>query len=731
MRWWQKSGIEKQLIGLEWHKRWEATFSSSFERADNEFLTEAAAPEMVGSTTVVVVLSGCQIIISNCGDTRAVLCRGTETIPLTVDQKKKDGYSFKVHRTKAWQEEVKSARQGQRDAESKLSSLEAYLGICCHCLFTESELQNMRVEMAAMKRDAEHYSRQEHMELEKRYRELTDLLYYKQTQLEAMASEKAAAEFQLEKEIKRIQEAQVEAERNRASRRVSSWEEDTDIKALEPLPLHHRHMVGSSIQLQKAAKFLDSGAVRATRFLWRYPTARVLLLFYLVFVHLFLMYLLHRLQALYCADSVVDLLLKSGANQYIEFKSIDAIFVCDGEGKLCSVPSSREAIFKDQSLTLIQKTQLRMFFKVVLEHLEAVGSDGGEIDKSRISEEDLESAFVEFLKKMRLPPKIKSIILYAIAMADYDQDNLEDCKDVLKTKDGIDRLALHHSSVGRFSNALGALIYPIYGQGELPQAFCCRAAVKGCLYVLRIPVLALLMDKGCGSYKGVKLASGQDLFSPQLVLDLSQIVPSPLANSSPDFLQDGSEIFGLRDAKGKVARGICITNSSLKPDVSNFLVVYPPKSLYPEQITSIRVLQMGSNLVVCPAGMFVLYLSALCDDAIQGKKLLNEATCGLVSVPISGYPENSSTDQSENMEEGKPTLLWSALYIQELARGSYGSISSTPMPDGNLNYDYLLDASLKLFNKMYPHEEFLPKTTSSDKLEEDDEFAAYCSLFED
>ncbi|KAM7509588.1 hypothetical protein LguiA_020041 [Lonicera macranthoides] len=73
--------------GIEWQQRWEAVFSSSFERADNEALTEAAAPEMVGSTAVVVVLSGCQIIISNCGDSRAVLCRGTETIPLTVDQK--------------------------------------------------------------------------------------------------------------------------------------------------------------------------------------------------------------------------------------------------------------------------------------------------------------------------------------------------------------------------------------------------------------------------------------------------------------------------------------------------------------------------------------------------------------------------------------------------------------------------------------------------------------------
>lgn len=184
----------------------------------------------------------------------------------------------------AWQEEVERARQGQRDAEGKLSSLEA-------------EFQKMRVEMAGMKRDAEHYSRQEHMELEKRYRELTDLLYYKQTQLEAMASEKAAAEFQLEKGVKRLQEAQVEAERSRASRRASSsWEEETDIKTLDSLPLHHRHMAGASRQLQRAAKILDSGAVSATRFLWRYPIARVILLFYLVFVHLFLMYLLHHLQ---------------------------------------------------------------------------------------------------------------------------------------------------------------------------------------------------------------------------------------------------------------------------------------------------------------------------------------------------------------------------------------------------------------------------------------------------
>jgi hypothetical protein len=41
------------------------------------------------------------------------------------------------------------------------------------------------------------------------------------------------------------------------------------------------------------------------------------------------------------------------------------------------------------------------------------------------------------------------IILYAIAMADYDQEDTKICEDVLTTKDGVDRLALYNSSVGR------------------------------------------------------------------------------------------------------------------------------------------------------------------------------------------------------------------------------------------------------------------------------------------
>lgn len=415
-----------------------------------------------------------------------------------------------------------------------------------------------------------------------------------------------------------------------------------------------------------------------------------------------------------CADAMIDLILKSEVNQYMEFKSIDGSFITDGEGNLENVPDSRSAIFKDRKLSFTEKNQLMRFFKLVQKHLEAADG-GGESNesKSSISEQDLESPFVEFLSKMGLSPKLKSIVLYAIAMADYDQENGDVYKSVLKTKDGIDRLALYHSSVGRFPNAPGAMIYPIYGQGELPQAFCRRAAVKGCIYVLRMPVNSVLMDKASGSYKGVCLASEQELFSHKLILAPSFVVQSPPPHSSPD-----AHDFGSRNTTEKLARSICISKHSLKLDVANCLAFFPPRSLFPEQVTAIHVLQLSSNVAVCPSGMFLTYLSAICEDDVQGKKLLHAAIHVLFHVPVSGSSgnNNSAEDQSET-EDAKPALLWSVLYTQELAKFQdvLDNIIRTPMPDGSPYYHDLLGATEKIFQELYSGEEFFPKPTSSEE----------------
>ncbi|KAH7686360.1 protein phosphatase 2C protein [Dioscorea alata] len=78
---------KKGSDGEGWQRRWEMAFSDGFERVDDEVIAEGVASDIVGSTALVVLVSGCQIISSNCGDSRAVLCRGDQTIQLTIDHK--------------------------------------------------------------------------------------------------------------------------------------------------------------------------------------------------------------------------------------------------------------------------------------------------------------------------------------------------------------------------------------------------------------------------------------------------------------------------------------------------------------------------------------------------------------------------------------------------------------------------------------------------------------------
>ncbi|KAF8006032.1 hypothetical protein BT93_K0350 [Corymbia citriodora subsp. variegata] len=78
----------------------EKALSSCFLKVDDEVcgvsrsmngsdpsLMESMAPETVGSTAVVGLVCSTHIIIANCGDSRAVLYRGKETVPLSVDHK--------------------------------------------------------------------------------------------------------------------------------------------------------------------------------------------------------------------------------------------------------------------------------------------------------------------------------------------------------------------------------------------------------------------------------------------------------------------------------------------------------------------------------------------------------------------------------------------------------------------------------------------------------------------
>lgn len=91
----------ERLTGGEVEELWKAAINRSFQRIDEMAMTLCQCQgverfkvcrihpqlSLVGSTAVVSLLTQEYIIVANCGDSRAVLCRDGKAIPLSVDHK--------------------------------------------------------------------------------------------------------------------------------------------------------------------------------------------------------------------------------------------------------------------------------------------------------------------------------------------------------------------------------------------------------------------------------------------------------------------------------------------------------------------------------------------------------------------------------------------------------------------------------------------------------------------
>ncbi|GLT98719.1 hypothetical protein SLE2022_162100 [Rubroshorea leprosula] len=94
-----KPGIHDANMEQNWQDKWKKALTNCFVKVDAEiggFNSDTSgnktdlppiAPETVGSTALVAVVCPTHIIIANCGDSRAVLCRGKVAVPLSIDHK--------------------------------------------------------------------------------------------------------------------------------------------------------------------------------------------------------------------------------------------------------------------------------------------------------------------------------------------------------------------------------------------------------------------------------------------------------------------------------------------------------------------------------------------------------------------------------------------------------------------------------------------------------------------
>ncbi|KAM5290361.1 rab proteins geranylgeranyltransferase component A 1 isoform 2-T2 [Glossophaga mutica] len=153
---------------------------------------------------------------------------------------------------------------------------------------------------------------------------------------------------------------------------------------------------------------------------------------------------------LYSRGLLIDLLIKSNVSRYAEFKNITRILAFR-EGRVEQVPCSRADVFNSKQLTMVEKRMLMKFLTFCMEYEEHP-------DEYKAYEE---MTFSEYLKTQKLTPNLQYFVLHSIAMTSETAS---------RTVDGLAATKNFLHCLGRYGNT--PFLFPLYGQGELPQCFC-------------------------------------------------------------------------------------------------------------------------------------------------------------------------------------------------------------------------------------------------------------------
>lgn len=195
-------------------------------------------------------------------------------------------------------------------------------------------------------------------------------------------------------------------------------------------------------------------------------------------------------QLAFCTGPLVDVLLRSGAHAYLEFKAVECVAMLGrtgpaGADELRPIPASRAEVF---SSTLLSPADKRALMRT----LKAAGAE--EEGTSALFPPG--TSFASALREAGLSQTLADAVMYGIALLENGEG--------VSAPEGAGAIRRYLSSLGRFAGA-GALLAPLYGASELPQAFC-RTAVRANARFL-LPQHLTFAIAGCG-WRHVRAAPG-------------------------------------------------------------------------------------------------------------------------------------------------------------------------------------------------------------------------------
>jgi RAB protein geranylgeranyltransferase component A len=505
---------------------------------------------------------------------------------------------------------------------------------------------------------------------------------------------------------------------------------------------------------------------------------------------------------IYADGPAVNGLIESSVSEYLEFKSLQAIYYVskDKNNKktnphCCTrVPCSKNDIFASKLLSPMDKRRLMKFLQTAMDFAAAAAEDVAAttmsssaetmtedgVDQvqffnerhlnqgrslSRPQNKPVNSTDLEFLQDLcrrsppvdgtplpsachfetylrehqKLSPELIPLVRYALTLETGDESFHGDNKiqhlhpgTENSTKSGMQRLCAHMRALGRFGTT--AFLVPLYGSGELTQAFCRCAAVYGATYLLRRTPVGIRLQTSTTGSTTVKAQQQEEKCSKRSVQavilqsspDNPQHDPTQTIACTHVIVSEGALMENRVQSTGKrVLRRISIISGKpmmammddeerplSQPEQQQRNVLIIPPGTIAEQTSTIHVLFLDEGVNVAPhvpGGCTVAHLTTTVQSNASNdvpESLLKDALQLVLDLCSKSYESNSPGTPT-------PTELFHASFSyalfpkDDLAWSDCSGMHVLHRPRPGLSADQSFEQSAQVFHDICPGQEFL------------------------
>lgn len=282
---------------------------------------------------------------------------------------------------------------------------------------------------------------------------------------------------------------------------------------------------------------------------------------------------------------LVKLLIHTGVTKYLEFKVVDGSYVYKGQ-KISKVPADEREALSSSLMGMFEKRRFRSFLMFVQTFDFNDRGTWKEIDPNV-------TPSIKLYEKFGLDRETGEFTGHALALYRNDDYLNEPCGDL------ITRVKLYSESLARYGKS--PYLYPLYGLGELPQAFARLSAIYGGTYMLDKPIDEILFDE---SGKAIGIRSGEEkAYCSQIYCD-------------PSYVPDKVE------KVGQVIRCICLMNHPI-PNTKDSLstqIIIPQNQV--RRKSDIYISLVSYTHQVAAKGWFIAMVSTIVETSNPESELI-------------------------------------------------------------------------------------------------------------